>query len=185
VGGGLGAWGLGLHLPNHLAALAVPRRPSFFCSLLEPTLPQLFHVFACLALKHGFIPCLPSSSSPQQRCLLVAHNELTLETLGGPSSCEPSCLLVHLRTRHHGSISRMETRGQIFPLDPLYSAIWQLSSVQFHPSATGPQDLRGFSRLSSRPQLQQQKSHKSQVSAHCLPPTSTFVVVTTMTADVE
>lgn len=41
----------------------------------------------------------PSSSSPQQRCLLVANNELTLETLGAP---------FYLRTwtakgkRHHG-----------------------------------------------------------------------------------
>lgn len=43
--------------------------------------PRLFKLSGTETRLHS---TLPSSSSPQQRCLLVANNELTLETLGAP-----------------------------------------------------------------------------------------------------
>lgn len=118
--GVVGAWGLGLQLPNHLALAAL------FSVLLEPTALHL-QLSGTETRLHS---TSPSSSSPQQRCLLVANNELTLETLGEAVPSHPSA-----NTAKGTTVERLlgwRHDGQIFPLGPTLP--YHLAAVRSHTS---------------------------------------------------
>lgn len=115
---GPGAWGCSSRTTWHWQP--------FFSALLEPTALHL-QLSGTETRLHS---TSPSSSSPQQRCLLVANNELTLETLGEAVPSHPSA-----NTAKGTTVERLlgwRHDGQIFPLGPTLP--YHLAAVRSHPS---------------------------------------------------
>lgn len=115
---GPGAWGCSSRTTWHWQP--------FFSVLLEPTALHL-QLSGTETRLHS---TSPSSSSPQQRCLLVANNELTLETLGEAVPSHPSA-----NTAKGTTVERLlgwRHDGQIFPLGPTLP--YHLAAVRSHPS---------------------------------------------------
>lgn len=120
--GVVGAWGLGPGAWGCSSRTTWHWQP-FFSVLLEPTALHL-QLSGTETRLHS---TSPSSSSPQQRCLLVANNELTIETLGEAVPSHPSA-----NTAKDTTVERRRHDGQIFPLGPTLP--YHLAAVRFHPS---------------------------------------------------